>query len=336
MPATAQAGQGVQCSRSGSTSVGRRSPGESSTPTDASSRSCASTRPSTRALSRMPSSTCRVTSRTAHDDRRGRRRRRGIHRPRSGHRHPRAQHRVAQRAAEGDPRGADRRAGHDRERRERGRLGRVPLRCRPRRRPHGHAHDGHRRRRCDRRSTAQLFRGGHGIAARTRSHALHPRRPAVRLRAERMPRAVRIRTRTAARGERDRGCRRHRRRARRRARRRRARSAARRSRGSCWPATPGAVEALRRVATALGEACGGFQAVLDPELFVIGGGVAQLGEDLLAPGADRVRDLAAGLRRPPDRGVRDRPARQRRRAHRRGRPRDPGARQGAHRRCSTG
>jgi len=46
---------------------------------------------------------------------------------------------------------------------------------------------------------------------------------------------------------------------------------------------PGAVEALRRVATALGEACGGFQAVLDPELFVIGGGVAQLGEELLGP-----------------------------------------------------
>ena len=46
---------------------------------------------------------------------------------------------------------------------------------------------------------------------------------------------------------------------------------------------PGAVEALRRVATALGEACGGFQAVLDPELFVIGGGVAQLGEVLLDP-----------------------------------------------------
>ena len=45
----------------------------------------------------------------------------------------------------------------------------------------------------------------------------------------------------------------------------------------------GALEALRRVATALGEACGGFQAVLDPELFVIGGGVAQLGADLLVP-----------------------------------------------------
>ncbi|MFB8385974.1 ROK family glucokinase [Microbacterium sp. NPDC055910] len=44
---------------------------------------------------------------------------------------------------------------------------------------------------------------------------------------------------------------------------------------------PGALEALRRVATALGEACGGFQAVLDPELFVIGGGVAELGEHLL-------------------------------------------------------
>jgi len=46
---------------------------------------------------------------------------------------------------------------------------------------------------------------------------------------------------------------------------------------------PGAIEALRVVATALGEACGGFQAVLDPEVFVIGGGVAQLGEDLLEP-----------------------------------------------------
>lgn len=46
---------------------------------------------------------------------------------------------------------------------------------------------------------------------------------------------------------------------------------------------PGALEALRRVATALGEACGGFQAVLDPELFVIGGGVAQLGDILLEP-----------------------------------------------------
>lgn len=45
----------------------------------------------------------------------------------------------------------------------------------------------------------------------------------------------------------------------------------------------GATEALRRVATALGEACGGFQATLDPELFVIGGGVAQLGDDLLEP-----------------------------------------------------
>lgn len=46
---------------------------------------------------------------------------------------------------------------------------------------------------------------------------------------------------------------------------------------------PGALEAVRRVATALGEACGAFQAVLDPELFVIGGGVADLGEVLLAP-----------------------------------------------------
>ncbi|RZI91948.1 MAG: ROK family protein, partial [Microbacterium sp.] len=46
---------------------------------------------------------------------------------------------------------------------------------------------------------------------------------------------------------------------------------------------PGALEAVHRVATALGEACGGFQAVLDPEMFVIGGGVADLGERLLQP-----------------------------------------------------
>lgn len=45
----------------------------------------------------------------------------------------------------------------------------------------------------------------------------------------------------------------------------------------------GALAAVARVGTALGEACGGFQAVLDPELFVIGGGVADLGERLLAP-----------------------------------------------------
>lgn len=46
---------------------------------------------------------------------------------------------------------------------------------------------------------------------------------------------------------------------------------------------PGALEAVRRVATALGEACGAFQAVLDPDVFVIGGGVAELGEVLLEP-----------------------------------------------------
>ncbi|WP_040164128.1 ROK family glucokinase [Microbacterium gorillae] len=45
----------------------------------------------------------------------------------------------------------------------------------------------------------------------------------------------------------------------------------------------GAIEALRRISSALGEACGTFQAAFDPELFVIGGGVSQLGEILLAP-----------------------------------------------------
>ncbi|RLK49672.1 ROK family protein [Microbacterium telephonicum] len=46
---------------------------------------------------------------------------------------------------------------------------------------------------------------------------------------------------------------------------------------------PGALEAVHRVAVALGEACGQFQAVLDPDLYVIGGGVADLGEALLVP-----------------------------------------------------
>ncbi len=46
---------------------------------------------------------------------------------------------------------------------------------------------------------------------------------------------------------------------------------------------PGAIEAVECIATARGEGCGGLQAVVDPEVFVIGGGVSQLGEDLLAP-----------------------------------------------------
>lgn len=58
---------------------------------------------------------------------------------------------------------------------------------------------------------------------------------------------------------------------------------------------PGALEALRRVATALGEACGAFQAVLDPELFVIGGGVAQLGDILIDPIRAGYRSSLSGL-----------------------------------------
>ncbi len=45
----------------------------------------------------------------------------------------------------------------------------------------------------------------------------------------------------------------------------------------------GAIEALRHTTSALGEACGGYQAAFDPELYVIGGGVSQLGEIVLAP-----------------------------------------------------
>jgi glucokinase len=46
---------------------------------------------------------------------------------------------------------------------------------------------------------------------------------------------------------------------------------------------PGAREALRRIAVAVGTACGSLAAVLDPQRFVIGGGVSQLGEVLLGP-----------------------------------------------------
>lgn len=46
---------------------------------------------------------------------------------------------------------------------------------------------------------------------------------------------------------------------------------------------PGALKALDRLGTVLGTACASFQAVLDPAVFVLGGGVAELGEALLEP-----------------------------------------------------
>ena len=46
---------------------------------------------------------------------------------------------------------------------------------------------------------------------------------------------------------------------------------------------PGALSALRTLGTALGQAAASLAAVLDPQLFVIGGGVAQAGDKLLEP-----------------------------------------------------
>lgn len=46
---------------------------------------------------------------------------------------------------------------------------------------------------------------------------------------------------------------------------------------------PGALSALRTLGTSLGHACASLAAVLDPQLFVIGGGVAQSGDVLLDP-----------------------------------------------------
>jgi glucokinase len=46
---------------------------------------------------------------------------------------------------------------------------------------------------------------------------------------------------------------------------------------------PGALAALRQLGDWLGQACASLGAILDPQLFVIGGGVAQAGELLLEP-----------------------------------------------------
>ncbi|WP_368496355.1 ROK family glucokinase [Herbiconiux sp. A18JL235] len=46
---------------------------------------------------------------------------------------------------------------------------------------------------------------------------------------------------------------------------------------------PGALSALRTLGTSIGQACASLAAVLDPQLFVIGGGVAQSGDLLLDP-----------------------------------------------------
>ncbi|MGO3885995.1 MAG: ROK family glucokinase [Mycetocola sp.] len=46
---------------------------------------------------------------------------------------------------------------------------------------------------------------------------------------------------------------------------------------------PGAIRALRELGTWIGEGCASLSAVLDPQMFVIGGGVAQSGDLLLGP-----------------------------------------------------
>ena len=46
---------------------------------------------------------------------------------------------------------------------------------------------------------------------------------------------------------------------------------------------PGALAAVRQLGDWLGQACASLGAVLDPQLFVFGGGVAQAGDRLLAP-----------------------------------------------------
>ncbi len=65
---------------------------------------------------------------------------------------------------------------------------------------------------------------------------------------------------------------------------------------------PGALAALRELGSWVGQACASLAAVLDPQLFVLGGGVAEAGERLLDP----VREaFAAHL---PARGYHPEPA----------------------------
>ncbi len=52
---------------------------------------------------------------------------------------------------------------------------------------------------------------------------------------------------------------------------------------------PGAVHALEQLGHSLGQACASLSAVLDPELFVFGGGVSIAGELLLTPVRDAYR-----------------------------------------------
>lgn len=63
----------------------------------------------------------------------------------------------------------------------------------------------------------------------------------------------------------------------------------------------GALEALRRLGSALGEACASIGAVLDPQVFVFGGGVAEAGELLLEPIRQSYRTVvpAAGFHPEP-------------------------------------
>lgn len=62
---------------------------------------------------------------------------------------------------------------------------------------------------------------------------------------------------------------------------------------------PGALSALEQVGSWLGQACASYSAILDPELFVFGGGVSRTGESFLEPIRTAYRKhLAASQSRP--------------------------------------
>ena len=129
----------------------------------------------------------------------------------------------------------------------------------------------------------RLFRGGFGAGGRARPPPRRAGRHRVRLRPARMPRAVRLGSRPAAHGERDRRRRRDRPGARARPRRSTAPSTAASSAPSSSRRTRARSPHCASSATGSARPSASLSAVLDPQRFVFGGGVAVAGELLLGP-----------------------------------------------------
>ena len=178
------------------------------------------------------------------------------------------------------------------------RFGSGPRPRRPRR--HHDRHRGRRRHRRRRAAAARRVRRGR----RDRPHHDGPVRPALRVRAAGLLGAVRLRARAGHRGPRDRpalpGVRRRPARGRRRRPRRDHR--ARWSRRPPSAATSRALHCFDEIGRWIGLGCAQLAAVLDPSLFVIGGGVSAAGEVLRVAASRRTFRSQPHRARPPSGG----------------------------------